>query len=179
MLIYLELISSETEKNAFEEIYSTYRDLMFYVANRILAHERDAEDAVHNAFIKIAEHIEKISDPVCPKTRAWVVIIVERQAINLYKKRKRQWGLGLDEDQLEGELSSTPMDRLEEGNAVARAIAALPVQYREPILLKYDQGFDDREIGAMLDLTPGTVAKRIQRGKRVLKELLEGEGVEV
>ena len=178
MFFYLALIGSAEGRSAFEEIYHTYRGLMFYIANRILNQEQDAEDAVHSAFIKIAENIEKISTPVCPKTRAWVVIIVERQAINMYNRKKHFGMLPLEEENV-NLPSPSLLDGMEEASAVAKAIARLPAQFREVILLKFDQGFDDREIGKMLDMKPDAVAKRIQRGKALLKNLLEKEGVEV
>jgi RNA polymerase sigma-70 factor (ECF subfamily) len=49
--IYLSIIDSEQDKNKFEILYTTYRKLMFYVANRILKDQYLAEDAVHQAFI--------------------------------------------------------------------------------------------------------------------------------
>ena len=59
MLIYMTLIDSEEEQSKFEQIYQKYKGLMFYVANKILHNEHDAEDAIHQAFIKIAENMKK------------------------------------------------------------------------------------------------------------------------
>lgn len=68
MLIYLQMLETPEEKSLFEQIYLEYRGLMYHVAYEILHNEQDAEDAVHQAFVKIAENIKKIDDPVCPKT---------------------------------------------------------------------------------------------------------------
>ena len=64
MLIYLQIIETDEDKSKFEQIYETYRGLMFHTAFKVLTHEQDAEDAVHHAFVKIAENITKISEPV-------------------------------------------------------------------------------------------------------------------
>lgn len=79
MLIYLQMLESPEEKSILEQIYLEYRGLMYHVAYEILHNEQDAEDAVHHAFVKIAENIKKITDPVCPKTHSYVVTIVEHQ----------------------------------------------------------------------------------------------------
>ena len=100
VLVYLSMIEGPEDRNKFEIVYQQYKSLMYYVAYRILREERDAEDAVHNAFVRIAEHIEKISEPVCPKTRAFVVLIVERTAINEYNHQRRRRGLPLEEEAL-------------------------------------------------------------------------------
>ena len=81
MLIYLQMLETPEEKSLFEQIYLEYCGLMFHVAYEILHNEQDAEDAVHQAFVKIAENIKKIDAPVCPKTHSYVVTIVEHQAI--------------------------------------------------------------------------------------------------
>ena len=60
MLIYLQMIDTPEERSKFEQIYLEYKGLMFHVAYEILHNEQDAEDAVHHAFVKIAENIRAI-----------------------------------------------------------------------------------------------------------------------
>ena len=72
MIIYLEMINAPEERHKFEVLYRAYRRMMFYIANRILNNEQDAEDAVHSAFVYIAENIQKIDEPMCPKTRGYI-----------------------------------------------------------------------------------------------------------
>lgn len=87
MLIYLSMTASDADKTKFEIIYNEYRDLMFFVANKILNNQQDSEDVIHQAFIKIIDVLEKIDEPKCPKTRGLVVTIVERKAIDLYREK--------------------------------------------------------------------------------------------
>ena len=89
MLLYLQMLETPEEKSLFEQIYLEYRGLMYHVAYEILHNDQDAEDAVHQAFVKIVENIKKIDDPVCPKTHGYVVTIVEHQAIDQYRKRQK------------------------------------------------------------------------------------------
>lgn len=70
MLVYLAMIPTEEGRNKFALLYWEYRDLMFYLALRILGSQQDAEDAVQEALLRITEIIEKIHDPVCPETKA-------------------------------------------------------------------------------------------------------------
>lgn len=67
----------------------------------------------------------------------------------------------------------------EEEEAFSRAMARLSPRYRELLLLKHWQGFSDREIGKMLSMSQGNVARTIQRAKEKLREALKEEGVEV
>ena len=80
--IYLAMLDGEEEKNKFESLYFTYRKLMFHIAKSILNDEGLAEDAVHQAFLKILENFNKVGEISCHKTRSYVVIIVRNVAIN-------------------------------------------------------------------------------------------------
>ena len=55
MIIYLSMIDTPEDRSKFERLYIEYRDVMYHVAYKILNNEQDAEDAVHQAFVKIAE----------------------------------------------------------------------------------------------------------------------------
>lgn len=70
MLIYMQMIETEEERDDFEKLYQEYRNLMFYAANQILHNEHDAEDAVHHAFMKIAENMKKLMSLCVQKRRA-------------------------------------------------------------------------------------------------------------
>lgn len=75
MFLYLAMIDSDADKSKFEILYSEYKNLMYYTANRILRNSRDAEDVVHQAFLKVIEILDTISSPRCHKTRALLVTI--------------------------------------------------------------------------------------------------------
>ena len=77
MLIYLSLIDSLEDKRKFERLYIAYKQTMYYVANRILKDSYAAEDAVHQAFLRIINHLEKIDESDCRKTKAFLVVVTE------------------------------------------------------------------------------------------------------
>ena len=58
MIIYLAAIDAPEDRDTFVTLYETYRNLMFHVAHQILRNEADAEDAVHDAFVTVAEKIQ-------------------------------------------------------------------------------------------------------------------------
>ena len=69
MFLYLAMIDSDADKSKFEILYSEYKNLMYYTANRILRNSSDAEDVVHQAFLKVIEILDTISSPWCRKSR--------------------------------------------------------------------------------------------------------------
>lgn len=171
MLMYLAMIDSPEDQSKFEKVYNAYKGLMFYVANRILGNEQDAEDAVHNAFIKIAENIQKIGDAVCPKTQSYVVTIVENKAIDLYRANRRRKEASYIDD-ISGIIVET-----QDAHGLEYCILRLPARYREAILLKYYHGFSCKEIAKQLGISEANAIKLDQRAKRKLQQICEEEGV--
>ena len=168
MLIYLSMIESEDDRSKFEKTYERYRGLMFYTAMRILSHQQDAEDAVHQAFVSIIENLDKISEPECPKTRAYVVIITERKALDLARRKSKISQLEFDESMFGTE--TPPL----ETNELAEAILRLPTTYREIILLRYHYDYSTKEIAKMLGMTGSATQKALCRAKTMLNRVLNG-----
>lgn len=174
MLIYLAMIDNEEDQSKFEQIYNTYKQTMFYAANRILKDEYMSEDAVHLAFLRIINHLDKIVDINSHKTKGFIVVIVENIAIDIYRKRKRENNISYDEVEI---YLTDPEDfTLSIENEVEKAIMKLPVLYSTVLRLKYSQGYNDREIAKILNITEANVRQRLARGKRRLSEILGNAG---
>lgn len=172
MLIYLYMIESEDDRSKFEIIYREYRDLMLYIANRILGDTKDSEDVVHQSFIKLIDVLGKVEEPRCHKTRALVVTVVERTAIDLYRRRRRENTVSLDEEYI-NVPDTAQVDAVDDRADLAAAMASLPTRYREVLLLRYDSGFSNREIAGLLSMSEENVRKTIQRAKDKLGRTLE------
>ena len=170
MIVYLQLIDTTEERSKFEQLYTQYKQLMFYTAFQILKKPQDAEDAVHSAFLSIVENISKISDPDCPKTRAYVVTIVERKAIDILRAERRHPSVPLDES-----IYGVSVD-YNGDNALAKAILNLPAAYRQCIMLKFYHGYSTKEIAKIMHLSLANTSKLLQRAKAKLKELYQEGG---
>ena len=168
MLIYLQAIETPSDRARFEEMYLTYRGLMYQVANQILKNRQDAEDAVHQSFVKLAEQMERLPDGPGPRMRNLVVTVAERKAIDLWRSRQRHPQVDLDEVPL---TSAPPPD-----GTLSGAMAALPPRSREVLLLKYYNGYSNQEIAVFLSATPEAVAQVLHRARKRLSETLERGG---
>lgn len=171
MLVYLQMIETQEDKAKFEVLYEEYRGLMYYIANQILRNNQDAEDAVHNAFVTIAENIQKIDASVCPKTKSYIVTIIESRAIDIYRRKQRHPEVSLEEATVGIQAEYTG------NNALAKCIGKLPPRYRHVLALKHLHGFSSREVAKMLKLTEANVIKLDQRAKARLRELCQEEGI--
>ena len=170
MLIYLQLIETAAEKTKFETLYEKHRNLLFYIAKKMLNNQQDAEDAVHQAFLQAAKNIKKISDPDCPETKSYLVIITENICIDLLRKKKRYTVLPPEEYET---LIPAPT---ETGDRLADCIAKLNPQHRHVLWLRYYLGYTLKESAKILNISYETAKKWDQRAKQKLKEQLESKG---
>lgn len=169
MLMYLSMIETPDDKAKFERIYNRYRNLMYHVAYKVLGNHYDAEDAVHQAFVAIIRHLEKIGDIDCPETRSFIVLITERKVIDLIRTSHSEKVIPLNEDLLGIEIPA-PGD-----HGLADALAKLPAHYREVLLLRFDNGYSTKELAQMLGMTESGVRKLIGRAKNALGRMMEEE----
>lgn len=171
MVACLLMLETAEDKSKFEKIYLRYRKMMYAVAYDILRNERDAEDAVQNAFLKIAENLEKIFDIECTKTKSYIVTIIENQAIDLYRRKKRHADVPFDEEcaGMQMEYKGT--------NELAGCMARLPAHYREILLLRYSHGYGTEEIGRIMGVSPCYVSTLLQRAKKKLELLCKEEEI--
>lgn len=172
MLIYLSLLDSEEEISKFELIYSTYKKQMYYTANNILKDSHLAEDAVHNAFLRIINNLEKIEDINSHKTKGLIVIIVKNVSIDIYRKNKKEIDNTIFIDDLDDINGYDEINKNDIGD-LEIAISKLPENYKQVFLLKFSHELTDNEISEILDIKPDNVRKRISRGREKLKNILK------
>lgn len=167
MIVYLQIIDTDADKTKFEDLYTTYKGLMFHIALKVLKNEPDAEDAVHQAFLSIIDNLEKISQVRCPKTRAYIVAITENKAIDMIRKKSKLVDMEFDGNAFGIDIP-LPGD-----HGLADAMAQLPAIYREILLLRYYNGYAVREIAPMLHMKKSSAQKLLWRAKVALREKME------
>lgn len=172
-MLYLGLIDTEEDKRKFEHIYLSHRQTMFWIANRILKNYHSAEDAVHQAFLRIIDCLNKIDEKNYNKTRAFLIAITENIAIDIYRKQKREDVIFLDG--MEAYISDSIFLEDEGVYNLFLAIESLPLNYSSVLRLKFSQGYNDSEIAEILGITEENVRQRISRAKKKLKQLLQKE----
>lgn len=175
LMLYMSLIETQEERETFEKIYHKYRKLMHYCAKQILKDDKLAEDAVHDAFLKMIKFLDKIKEVECNKTKRFVIIIVENAAKDIYRKNIRKMEVSWEEIELTYQFPvATEMEKV---SVVETSILELPLIYRQIFILKYAYGYSNKEISKILDVKEGTVRQRIARGKEKLYKNLQEKGV--
>lgn len=174
MLIYLSMIELDEDKNKLEHLYTTYKQTMFYSANRILKDEYLAEDVVHQAFLRIIDNLSKIDKIDCHKTKGFIVIIVENIAIDFYRKRKRENNISFDKIEIYIEDIKAKDNFIL--SDIEEAILKLPINYSTVLRLRYSQGYSNKEVSQILNISEENVRQRISRARKRLAENLNEGG---
>ena len=172
--LYLTLIDTDEDKLRFTALYQQYRHLMFYIAREVLCDEHLSEDAVQEAFLRIAKNFHKIGEIPCPQTRNLVVIITKNIAITMVSHNNNK---EIDAyTQIEEPATSNDIFETVSNRILVECILQLPVIYRDSLYLYHIYGYSFREVSNLLSISVETAKKRVQRARRLLKEMLEKEG---
>lgn len=181
----------EEPETALEPLVRSVLDRAYGFALRLTSDEMDAEDLVQEAALRACRFFHHFE----PGTnfRAWFFKILvnchynrartdgrkgqrvrldEAPALHLYMKSKE---LGLDHG--DSNPATTLLERLG-ADRIARALSALPDEYRSVATLYFIEDFKYREIAEVLQIPVGTVRSRLHRGRRILQEALWDLAVE-
>jgi len=151
----------------------------FTLARYLLRESADAEDAVQEAYLQALRHFAGFRGE---NARAWLLTIVRRVCYGWAERTRRHgWATEpelLDELPGEGDDPETALLRGERQAQLARAVEALPLPFREVIVLREIQDLSYQEIAAVTGVPIGTVMSRLARARRRLQRALEAEGME-
>jgi RNA polymerase sigma-70 factor, ECF subfamily len=151
----------------FEAIYEQFREpLKAFIAKRI-SNQANAEDMVHDVFIKIHDHIETLEEP--DKLTAWIYQIARNSIIDSYRKNQQLVNSGELPEIEQHESIDGPEDL---SRMVQSMVEKLPSQDKEALLLSDFEGMKQAEIAQRLGISLSGAKSRVQRARKKLKELL-------
>ena len=148
-----------------ELLYRSYRAAMLHRALGVLGDHSLAEDAVHEAFIRISRHIKRFEKIKSEECRYLCLTIVKNAALNMLRDR------GITNELTDTQPAFTGDIAL--GIDISDAIDALEEGHRQVVLLRLRYGFDTFETARLLGIKSGTVRSRLNRARKVLKEALK------
>jgi RNA polymerase sigma-70 factor (ECF subfamily) len=145
------------------------------VALAVTGVEADADDVCQEAFVVAVERIDDCRDPA--KFGKWLLQIVRNRARNLVRSNVGRRLVPLvDTAPAPGPSPAARVERLELRERLLGALAGIPEQHREVILLHDLEGWKHREIGDRLGLPEGTVRSHLHHARRRLRQILEDGG---
>ncbi len=183
------------DRAALETLLRRHHDRIHLLCHRICRDRGDAEDATQNALLAIVRGLAGFDGSAAFST--WSHRVATNACLDELRRRGRRpvtlasddadsadrmsgpdgrhWSTsgagsgrsdGLDADPADLAVGSEQRTRLQQ------ALAALPDEFRIPVVLRDVGELDYAEIAELLDLAPGTVRSRISRGRRKLAEAL-------
>jgi RNA polymerase sigma-70 factor (ECF subfamily) len=175
-----DLATRARDRVHFEEEALALADDAYRVARRLTQSATEAEDLVQEAYVRAFRSWEQYRPGT--NLRAWLLRIVHNLAIDASRKRARtpqtepvEEGDYYLYNRLGGaqapDESEAALERLSQGNVVS-ALAALPHQYRDTVVLVDLAEFSYQDAADILDVPIGTVMSRLHRGRRMLKTRL-------
>ena len=175
---------AEGHEPALNNLMDRHAEKLFHYLVRCLQDEDDAADLAQETFVKLYQSRARFNAE--QKFSTWLYAIASNLVKDRYRWRSRHPQVSLDaENDATGESyrDALPQDgpsptddaqKVERAEAVRRAVAALPEELRQPLILAEYEERSHAEIGAILGCTAKAVETRIYRARQHLRASLSG-----
>ena len=176
-------VQNKDDRAAFDEVFLPHMAEAYRLAQWLTGNAYDAEDVVQDAALRAFRGIKSFG---AVNARAWSLTIVRNTAYSWLRKNKLKAVAFTDDlspaeqQELEHEgLHGTRVETPEEialfkadAEEVQRALAQLPAQFREVVVLREMNQLNYRDIAEITNVPIGTVMSRLSRGRQLLIALL-------
>lgn len=188
LALYLAYLDDNNDKKLFEDIFLSYRKQMVTFAISILGDEDDAQDAVGDVFLRIAQKNWDVVREIKNETdlRNYLLKATKNTSLNKVKaKKKENVSLGtIMEYDMDGIKDLSDDTFLEvicnkvEYDKIVQAIRLLNEKYRDVMYCHYVIEMTVPEVAKSLNQTLSATKQQLVRGKKMLLSLLGIKGVE-
>lgn len=171
-------------KARFERLALPHLDAAFNLARWLTRNDQDAADVVQEAYLRALNYFDSFDGEESEGARAWLLAIVRNTCFSWMRKNRRPEMVAMDDDLAaaggEGlyEVDSRrnePEARLLASLDAAmldKAIEALPLGFREVIVMRELEDMSYKEIAAVTGIAMGTVMSRLARARQMLRSAL-------
>lgn len=160
--------------HAFTELYQLTSGAVYGFALSILRNREDAEDVMHDAFIKT--YTGAVTYKPTGKPLAWILTIVRNLAYNKIRAGKVSEDLSGYDWKTDTAYHDDEADRITDRMVLAQAMNVLDFEERQIFILHAATGLKHREIAEILDLPTGTVLSKYSRAVKKMRKHLEENG---
>jgi len=163
------------DKESFGLLYEKYGQQIFRFIYWQVSNKEQAEDLNQEVFLKAWKNIEKYQERNCPFS-SWLYRIARNTVIDFYRTQKKVYPIE-DEIFFSGgdDLRENPKKIAEtkiEIERVKKVLNSLPNNQREIIILKFIEGFSNKEIAKILKKSEGAIRILQYRAIKNLKKIL-------
>jgi RNA polymerase sigma-70 factor, ECF subfamily len=164
----------QRDEAALASLYDRYRVILFGLLVRILGSREEAEDILQEVFIQVWRRAADFNEER-GKVFTWLVTLARSRAIDRLRQlsaRERLATATAQEAPAEASDAAQDAYRSEQKEIVAGALAQLPEDQRQALLLAYFEGLTQTEIATRLNTPLGTVKTRMRSGMIKLRQVL-------
>jgi RNA polymerase sigma-70 factor, ECF subfamily len=177
----VQIAAAQSDPYAFGALYERYVDRIYtYVYHRV-GNVHDAEDLTSRVFFRAMSHIDGYVDKGYPFS-AWLYRIAHNLIANWHRDRSRRPMVSLEDMVISSRPEEHPEAIAQEENdrqMLAEVLSTLEPVRRELLLLKFNEGLSNAEIGEVLGRSEGAIKSLYHRTLLQLRKGLGKKGIQI
>lgn len=158
----------DSARARFDKLVGDYSKDVFRYAFWLCRDRSMAEELAQETFMRAWKAIDSLQDDSAAKS--WLFTIVRRENARQYERKRLDLVDDVDFDRVGA--TREEYDTSTEAFVLRRALAELPEEYREPLVLQVIGGYSTEEIADQLGIKAGAVMTRLFRARKKLREML-------
>jgi RNA polymerase sigma factor (sigma-70 family) len=167
------------DERAYQALVERHYGLVYSTAISVVGLPEPAEEVLQETFLLAWKNLASLKQPAY--FPLWVRRISRNVALNWVRSRQarqrltERYAKELPGSSHELPPSAAPIAAEQRRDSLLQALGRLPATLREPLILYYLEEQSVRVVAEMLQITEGTVNKRLSRARKTLRELLQGD----
>ena len=156
-----------------ESLFRTHHSRVFRTAQRITGSAADAEDVLQSVFLRLIKGQD--SYDLSQNAEAYLARAAINASLDLLRSRSRSKSVALedmDEESMAGHLRSPEAEHSDRElrTLLRQAVSRLGKTAAEMFILRYYEGFDNKEIAALLKTSPVVVGVVLHRARTKMRK---------
>jgi RNA polymerase sigma-70 factor (ECF subfamily) len=169
-------MADDENRKRFETLAMPHLDAAYNLARWLTRNDHDAEDVLHEAVLRAIRYMGSFRGD---SARPWLLQIVRHTCWAWLKSNRPAEHVAIDDDDAWSEVAAPADDeppalamRKADRERINEAIAALPIPYREVLVLREFEDLAYIDIARIADIPIGTVMSRLARARRLMRAAL-------
>ena len=167
----------QNDRKAQEALYKAYYKTMVTICLRYTKNEEDAVEVLNNGFLKVFKNIQRY-DSSQASLYTWIRAIVINSCLDFIKQKQELEKVEELNEEAEVHIHPEVINKMKADDLLAQVKRLTPAT-GAVFNLYVIEGYNHKEIGALLNISEGTSKWHLSEARKVLQQLIKKDNIKI